>query len=99
MKNLNQKCKKKEKRIAKFSNFKMRMGLKIKIFAYNLYPFNIDLCFKHEIISCTLLKLFTLSKFENLDGFRQYNYLQLYTHLYGERKDNGMMVSISKYPQ
>ncbi len=40
-------------------------------------------------------KLFTLSRifFNNIIIYKPY------IHLYGERKDNGSMVSISKYPQ
>ncbi len=45
-----------KKKIAKFSNLKMKMRLKIKIFPCKLYPFNIDVCFKHQNISCILLK-------------------------------------------
>jgi hypothetical protein len=30
---------------------------------------------------------------------KQYNYLQLHIHLYGSRKDNETMVSISKHVQ
>ncbi len=55
MKKLNPKFDPKKK-IAKFSNFKMKMRLKIKIFPCKLYPFNIDVCFKHQNISCILLK-------------------------------------------
>ncbi len=33
------------------------MRLKIKIFPSKLYPFNIDVCFKYQNISCTLLKI------------------------------------------
>jgi len=58
MENLNPKCnKKKEKRNAKFSNFKMKMRPKIKIFPCKLYPFNIDVYFKHSNKSCRLLKI------------------------------------------
>jgi hypothetical protein len=36
---------------------------------------------------------------KNLDFLKQYNYLQLYIHLYVKKKDNGTMISISKYAQ
>jgi hypothetical protein len=35
----------------------MKMRLKIKIFLCKLYPFNIDVYFKHHNTSCTLLKI------------------------------------------
>jgi hypothetical protein len=34
-------------RVAKFSNFKMKMRLKIKILPSKLYPFNIGVYFEH----------------------------------------------------
>jgi len=69
----------------------MKMKLKINIFSCNLYPFNIDVHFKHENSLCTLPNFFNILK--------QYNYLQIYIRLYGWKKDNGTMVSIFKYPQ
>ncbi len=48
-KTLNPKCdKNKNIRIAKFSNLKMKMRLRIKKFPSKLYPLNIDVCFKHQ---------------------------------------------------
>jgi hypothetical protein len=35
----------------------MKMRLRRKIFWAKLYPFNIDVCFKHRNTSCTLLKI------------------------------------------
>ncbi len=37
------------------------MKLRINFFPSTLYPFNIDVCFKHQNISCTLLKNFYMS--------------------------------------
>ncbi len=56
MENLNPKCEF-LKKIAKFSNLKMKMRLKFKIFPCKLCPFNIDVDFKHWNTSCTLLKI------------------------------------------
>jgi hypothetical protein len=42
---------------AKFSNFIMKMKQTKKIFPCKLYPFNIDVYFKHQNTSCTLLKI------------------------------------------
>ncbi len=57
MENLNPKCDKTNIKFVKFSNFKMKMRLRIKIFPSKLYPFNIDVYFKHQNTSCTLLKI------------------------------------------
>jgi hypothetical protein len=35
----------------------MKMRLRIKIFPSKLYPFMIDICFKHWNTSCTLLEI------------------------------------------
>jgi hypothetical protein len=35
----------------------MKIRLKIKNFLSKLYPFNIDVCFKHQNTSCKLLKI------------------------------------------
>ncbi len=60
-------------RNTKFSNFKMKMRPKIKIFLCKFNPFNIDIYFKHWNTSCTLLKIvYILSKFEKL-GFKKIN--------------------------
>ncbi len=56
MENQNPKCDKNKYKNAKFSNFKMKMRQKIKIFPCKLYPFNIHVYFKHRNTSCTLLK-------------------------------------------
>jgi hypothetical protein len=47
MENLTQNATKTNIKNAKFSNFKMKMRPKIKIFPCKLYPFNIDVYFKH----------------------------------------------------
>jgi hypothetical protein len=77
------------------------MRLRIIFFPFKLYPFKIDICFKHWNTSCTLLKNYIhYSSLENLDFLKQYDYyLQLYIHLNGERKDNGNIVPISTYPE
>jgi len=62
----------------------MKMRLKIKIFQSKLYPFMINVCFKHWNTSCTLLKnCLHYSSLENLEILKQYDYLQFYIHLYG----------------
>jgi len=55
MENLNPKCDKTNIKFVKFSNLKMKMRLRIKIFPSKLYPFNY--IFKHQNTSRTLLKI------------------------------------------
>jgi hypothetical protein len=57
MENLNPKCDKKKNKIAKFFKLQKENETKTKIFPCKLYPFNIDVCFKHQNTSCTLLKI------------------------------------------
>ncbi len=79
MKNINQNATKTNMRIVKISNFKMKMKLKIKIFPCNLYPFNIDVHFKHENTLCTLLKIVYIIQIFKF-GFSQA--IKLFTNLY-----------------
>ncbi len=44
-------------RVVKSLNLKNENETKIKIFPPKLYAFNIDVCFKHQNTSCTLLKI------------------------------------------
>jgi hypothetical protein len=57
MENLNPKCDQTNIKFVKFSNLKMKMRLRIKIFPSKLYPFHIDVYFKHQNTLCTLLKI------------------------------------------
>ncbi len=45
------------------------MKLKIKIFPCKLYAFNIDVCFKHQNTSCTLLKVIYIILYNYLNNF------------------------------
>jgi hypothetical protein len=77
MKNLNSKCDKNKYKSCQIFIFKkMQMRLRIKIFPSKLYPFMIDVCFKHWNTSCTLPKIVQIiQSLENLDFLKQYNYL------------------------
>jgi hypothetical protein len=49
MENINPKCyKNKYKKICEIFKLQNEMRLKTKIFPYRLYPFDIDVCFKHQ---------------------------------------------------
>ncbi len=71
--------------------------LQIKIFPCKLYPFNIDVCFKHQNTSCTLLKIvyiFELGIFLNNIIIYKFIFICMV-----KEKTNGIMISICKYPQ
>jgi hypothetical protein len=58
MKNLfTQNVTQKNIKVVKFLNLKMKMRLRIKILSFKVYPFHIDVCFKHQNTSCALLKI------------------------------------------
>ncbi len=68
----------------------------MKFFPYKLYPFNIDVYFKHR--NNSLLKIvYIIQVLKNLNFIKQYNYSQLCIHLYCLKKDNGTMLLISKH--
>ncbi len=69
MENLKPMWQKNNIRIAKFSNSQIKMKLKIKIFPCKLYAFNIDVCFKHQNTSCTLLKIVYIIQYNYLNNF------------------------------
>jgi len=99
MENLNPKCYKniyKNWQILKFQN---ENETKKKSFLVN-YIHSI-LCFfqTSKYIMHIAKNYLHYPSLKNLDFLKQYNYLQLYIHLHSWQKDNGIMVSISKYPQ
>jgi hypothetical protein len=55
--NLNPKCDKNKHKKCQILKFQNENETKKKIFPCKLYPFNIDVCFKHQNTSCTLLKI------------------------------------------
>jgi intein-encoded DNA endonuclease-like protein len=58
MENLNPKCdKNKYKKYQILKLFQNENEIKNKIFTCKLYPFNIDVYFRHQNTSCTLLKI------------------------------------------
>ncbi len=59
---------------AKSSNFKMKIRPKIKIFTCKLYPFNIDVYFKYQNTTCTLLEIvYNIQVLKTWDFLKQYN--------------------------
>jgi hypothetical protein len=75
MENVNPKYnQKKEKRKSQISNFKMKIKPKIKIFTCKLYPFNIDVYFKYQNTTCTLLEIvYIIQVLKTWDFLKQYN--------------------------
>ncbi len=57
MENLNPKCNKNKYKNCQILKLQKENETKTKIVPCKLYPFNIDVCFKHQNTSCTLLKI------------------------------------------
>jgi hypothetical protein len=106
MKNLNPNCDKITYKSCQIFKLKMKMRLKIIFFPCKLYSLNIDVCFKHQNTSCTLLKIVYI-----IQVWKTWIFLNdiiicnfIFICMVKEKTiklwlDNRTMVSISKYPQ